>query len=726
MLPVTTVKDANGNLFRVEANRLGWPVKAYDPDPAKGHSVHTYDKNGRVISSTNRRGQTVYRSYDPIGRVTKKWGTSTTTDTFTYTNDGREAVAQNSVSKDEVYKSQTGWTDSVVTTLDGKRFRIWYKPDGQGRLDSIQVNASGSSIVFAGRRYTYDPVKKALATMRVNGSTIRLGFGGELNVDTIVYPGPTRFVSRTTNNEVWAESFGPYSVWINFWRNYGRDSVGRITSVARRFGSGYQVRRFRYDGQGRLVGEKVQDTTHYCATNADYGAAGSFCSVPIPVTRSHDAAGNLLVSGSQTGTYTVGNRVTNWAGTAISHDADGNITNKGSTTYTWSSDGRLVSVSAGGVTFDFEYNAFGQLVRRKKNGSVDRYFLWDRGHLLAELDATGTKRVAEYVYLPGVDRPLAIITGATTIQKTRFTVQDQTGNVIGLFDSAGVVHQDAYYSVSGQRNTWGTVADTNRLQWKGLVFQEAPASLYYVRSRWYDPEIGRFLSEDPAGITAGLNVYTFAGGDPINGFDPSGLYSWGDFWDDAVRYAPIVAVVTITLASGGTFTAFMGAMEAMGAAALGSAVASGIQHIATGDPYWRLFQQNFGIASLNFAVASSLSMFNCGLVKAGAITPFQGYVQTKYPVLGIQRLAGGLTIGTSAVFNGASPGNEVMGVVKLWRHEFGHTMQFFLLSRVAGEAVNAWVPYLGLGALGLTNLGCWWEQMANQLGGAGTYGVCQR
>lgn len=46
--------------------------------------------------------------------------------------------------------------------------------------------------------------------------------------------------------------------------------------------------------------------------------------------------------------------------------------------------------------------------------------------------------------------------------------------------------------------------------------------LYYMRARWYDPEIGRFLSEDPIGVGGGLNLYAFGKNDPINKVDPSG------------------------------------------------------------------------------------------------------------------------------------------------------------------------------------------------------------
>ncbi len=46
--------------------------------------------------------------------------------------------------------------------------------------------------------------------------------------------------------------------------------------------------------------------------------------------------------------------------------------------------------------------------------------------------------------------------------------------------------------------------------------------LYYMRGRWYDPQAGRFIQEDPLGLAGGVNVYLFAGDDPINGRDPSG------------------------------------------------------------------------------------------------------------------------------------------------------------------------------------------------------------
>jgi RHS repeat-associated protein len=129
-----------------------------------------------------------------------------------------------------------------------------------------------------------------------------------------------------------------------------------------------------------------------------------------------------------------------------------------------------------------------------------------------------------------MDRPVALLTGAQTWNTTRYLHQDQIGNVIGVTNNSNAVVQQFDYS------PWGTVttlvnqlADTNRLQWKGLVFEGGTTNLSYVRNRWYDPEARRFLSEDPIGLDGGMNLYAFARNDPVNFEDPYGLNRCTDF-----------------------------------------------------------------------------------------------------------------------------------------------------------------------------------------------------
>jgi uncharacterized protein RhaS with RHS repeats len=54
---------------------------------------------------------------------------------------------------------------------------------------------------------------------------------------------------------------------------------------------------------------------------------------------------------------------------------------------------------------------------------------------------------------------------------------------------------------------------------------DATAGLYYVRARWYDADMGRFISEDPIGLAGGINNYALAANDPVNQGDPTGLWA---------------------------------------------------------------------------------------------------------------------------------------------------------------------------------------------------------
>ncbi len=103
-----------------------------------------------------------------------------------------------------------------------------------------------------------------------------------------------------------------------------------------------------------------------------------------------------------------------------------------------------------------------------------------------------------------------------------YHVQDEIGNILGLIEGG------AYVSQANSYDAWGTPTETgiaynNQLKWKALHWEGDVISLYYMRNRWYDYETGRFMSEDPIGLSGGINLYAFAGNDPVNGWDPYGL-----------------------------------------------------------------------------------------------------------------------------------------------------------------------------------------------------------
>jgi RHS repeat-associated protein len=150
--------------------------------------------------------------------------------------------------------------------------------------------------------------------------------------------------------------------------------------------------------------------------------------------------------------------------------------------------------------------------------------LWNGSDLLAELDSTGRQRIGEYVLL-GTDVPFAFISGATSLQSVSYFVRDPQGDAMALVrsDSNGTQSiREQYWQDEFGVNHFTVDSGLAKLLWQSMFYEGDSTQLYYVHARWYDPQQGRFMSEDPLGIAATRNLYTFANGDPINGHDPSG------------------------------------------------------------------------------------------------------------------------------------------------------------------------------------------------------------
>ena len=105
---------------------------------------------------------------------------------------------------------------------------------------------------------------------------------------------------------------------------------------------------------------------------------------------------------------------------------------------------------------------------------------------------------------------------------------DGTGHTVALTDKSNVVTHKYAYSPYGK--VLGQVdVPSQPFKYAGQVgiFTESE-NLYYMRARYYDAEVGRFISEDPAGFVDGPNLYAYVGGNPSMLVDPSGLGAEGE------------------------------------------------------------------------------------------------------------------------------------------------------------------------------------------------------
>ncbi|MFN2400300.1 MAG: RHS repeat-associated core domain-containing protein, partial [Gemmatimonadaceae bacterium] len=530
----TRVKDRKGQVYKFEFNALGWLTREYDSFDTTKSIQYRYNKDGLSTSRTTRRGHRVDQTFDQLHRIVSKRDTASLLDSLGYSTDGRKVASWNSVSRDSVFLAQSGWTDSVVTRIASKRFRVKYRPDALLRLDTMDV-ANDAGITFATRRYVYNSANAMLDRVKIGSDSVVFSYNADfLRTNTNYVPEHTNPVVYTSQHRYFTDTLKNSSGQQVFWRGVGYDTLGRVNQYLSDDATNTPHRRFAYDSLGQLSQDEKFTPNFPCPTDTIYGHKCTGTAVST-VNFRYDAAGNDTTTAFGATFSTSGNRMLTRGSVTYSYDADGHRTvvkksSTDSTVYYWSPDGVLEKVVSAATTLEYSYNAAGELVRRKKNGSVDRIFLWANGHLLAELNGTATNRIAEYVYYPGMDAPLAVVSGPTTITGTRYFQQDALGNVTAVLGdlpkSGATAYQKLSYDAWGkvEQTTGGLFAsDTNRLRWKGLVWEGDSTQLYYMRARWYDPTQRRFVSEDPIGLAGGINMYVFGGNEPLNSSDPLGL-----------------------------------------------------------------------------------------------------------------------------------------------------------------------------------------------------------
>ena len=99
---------------------------------------------------------------------------------------------------------------------------------------------------------------------------------------------------------------------------------------------------------------------------------------------------------------------------------------------------------------------------------------------------------------------------------------------------------------------------------------DTATGLYYLKTRYYDPEVGRFITIDDVSYLApdtinGLNLYAYCGNNPVMRVDHEGTSWWSDFWNSTAGKVVgtifvIAAIVTVSILTAGLGTAITGAL----------------------------------------------------------------------------------------------------------------------------------------------------------------------
>jgi RHS repeat-associated protein len=524
----TLVVDARNQSYRFGRNVLGWPLTQSDPNGAIERFA--YNPNGAVSSYTNRRGQTITTAYDEVDRVQSRYQqTEGQTTTYTYDLVNQRTIVQNGVSMDNLTLNANAQLAEQITVRNGFVRSVRADYDGNGRRSGLNVLKEGAATTDS-VSYRFGDASQLTWIHGPFGQSTNIGYNRDYQPQTITFAtGLIATNSYSSTHMLTGTSFNTAGIDLTFGLSYSRDSLGRVREVQERQ---FKTRRFTYDGAGELTSyADIHPYPTSCHFEPDYGRVCNPGGEDYLGGRSYgyDIVGNPTDAGVTTAW---GNRMTVIGGDSVVYDADGNITRRyrvgaPSTfdqTLTWNSLGQLAQVSTtrdgATSTLQFAYDGLGRRAQKTVVGGSVVNYIWDGDQLVMETDAAGnTQRF--YTYYGGTDQLHSVVSGG----QTYYAAADAAGNVIGMINPGNTVSPYMY-------QPFGTIdlndqVTPNSLRWKGLQY-DAESGLYYVRARYYAPDLGRFVSEDPIGLAGGINPYTFAGNDPVNGSDPSGLVPcWG-------------------------------------------------------------------------------------------------------------------------------------------------------------------------------------------------------
>ncbi|MBU2571888.1 MAG: hypothetical protein KJ725_18035 [Gammaproteobacteria bacterium] len=298
---------------------------------------------------------------------------------------------------------------------------------------------------------------------------------------------------------------------------YTRDHLGHILSQTETVGPNPGVTTFSYDPNYRLLTADYPGTAHDEVFSYD----------KVGNRKTHTRGSLTPNAATRYYSYNNGNRLQNIrigspSGTfesEFNYDDNGNLiteTGPRAKTIVWSAQQRPSAINAS----QFQYDPNGYRIR-KTTGEQTQYYYLEGEHLEAIYDGDG-RLTAQY------------LRGAVIDEVVNGYQKDGNNKLVNT-----TYHHDALQSVLGQSGHEGSVLaaqsygafgnvlsqtgpGNNRLKYTGR--EEDSTGLYYYRARYYDPFIGRFISEDPLGFDAGdVNFYAYVGNNPVNANDPTEL-----------------------------------------------------------------------------------------------------------------------------------------------------------------------------------------------------------
>ncbi len=368
--------------------------------------------------------------------------------------------------------------------------------------------------------YSYDEAHRLTSQTDPNGFTVGYGYDEVGNLKELTYPGNKKVIYTYDElnrlKTVTIDWLNPKPV-----ATYNYDDAGRLDWVQNFNGS---ITDYGYDNANRLTSlenKKSDNITVLASYGFTLDANGNRTQVvqnePLTLTLSTDTVSY--------GYNAKKNRLLTANTTSFTYDDEGQLWSKGSTdSYMFDEAHRLTYIYSDSYYAEFSYDGVGNRLRANRDWINSRYVYDAGGNLLAEVD--DSNRITSYIHGLGL---MAMVTDTGQVYTYHFNA---VGSTVAMSDSGqNIINKYVYDPFGKITNQVEAVSQPFKFVGQHGVMTE-PNGLYYMRARYYDPEVGRFISEDPIGFEGGdVNLCVYAGNNPVLLFDPYGLYTWPYTWE---------------------------------------------------------------------------------------------------------------------------------------------------------------------------------------------------
>ena len=488
--------------FTYNIGDLRTGFKVADDTTVYLNNTYTYDKLGRLTKVNGSGAQATY-AYDANGNLSTTTYNNNTSATYTYNSGNLPTQVQNKRSTTVLsrYSYTYGLDGNQLTKSDNQGRTTTYTYDGLNRLTKEVQTGSGAFT----NSYTYDDYSnRATATLAGAATSYTYDVNNRLLTDT---QGKNTTSYDYDDQGNMTSTVFKYNGSVQNTVNYTYDGFGRLKKV--RDSNGETL--YTYDADGRRTSKQTADGIQYYVWDGDQLAVTISPRVDPFFTLTLPSSGRVEDEDVP---------ITSW--TTYYAKVDGKVYSAMATYDSGQAElfrarpdkddpipieppdpvpETYTELSIGGFEFSIS--------NKTKRGTV--YGPAGKTIELYENDPSTALPTVSYV------RGLSLVAAVQDGTRTYYHYNAH-GDVVQLTNSSGTVTKNYTYDAFGVEQD-ASDSDANPFRYCGEQYDSETGN-YYLRARYYSPEVGRFTQEDP--IMDGLNWYTYCAGNPVRFYDPSG------------------------------------------------------------------------------------------------------------------------------------------------------------------------------------------------------------